>query len=194
MLEIKRLNGIELENKYNEIVGMVEKQIEKEYNARLEMMKTFEKAIKKAKEDSGNEYIASDLTLTKFGDVKYTKQWANDRKDDLLKYKLEIFYSVHDIYNTSYENIFHKYNYLMDEFEIKKNKIKFNGSVLDRFGDVTPYNIYKFFKFLSLSSNFDVPQWDYNSYGNIRNTNKIYQLGNIEFKILKNGKVEIYNK
>ena len=187
---IKKMNETEIKELLQTTQKEVETIVNKEIELRTVFFQKLEKEIAEIKEKSGYNYILSEISTYNL----YSNKYANDRRNSLMIQKLQkYFYRYIDEYKII--NFQCCYLYQFENIEIKNNKIKFNVCILDNLNNSTAYDIYLFLQFFNTVSNIDIPEWNYDFYKQFNDSNKKYSLNDkIDFKIYKNGKIELYIK
>lgn len=194
MLKLKKISNEELTTLYNKIYKVSETQSEKEYFERLLLSDKIQILIEEAKKSARYKHIVrfDEISVYKLESEQYKKE----RLNDLLFEKLRFFYAYEPKnYMLCCDVLVRQYNAFFNELEQKKDKIKFNLSVLDNWQDLNPSNLYQFFNFLNncLEIKTYIPKWDFNFWDGFKECGKIYFLTNsLKFKVLKNGKIEIW--
>lgn len=191
MIQLKQFNEIELQNILNNIKEKANKTALFENNLRIEFFKKLEKDLNKLKEESENNYI---IDFKEINIPSYHNNYFNSRKEQLILRELQKYF-YYNITSYTIDNFISNFLYQYKDIEIKNNKIKFNINILDRWGELTPHKLFNFFQFFQIISDIHIPKFEYNFYKQFNDFNKKYSLNDkIDFKIYKNGKIELYIK
>lgn len=191
MIEIKKFTEEELKNILEEIKEKAEKTARFETDLRKEFFNKLEKEVKELKEKSRYDYI---LDFKEVNIPSYSENYFNERKSSIIETEVQKYF-YYDISSYTVDNFITNFKYQCENIKITKNKVKFNINILDSFGDLSGSRLFKFFTFFNTISGIDIPEWDYRLYYSFNEFNVIYTLNdNIQFKVYKNGKIEIITK
>lgn len=191
MIQLKQFNEIELQNILNNIKEKATKIANFENDLRKDFFNKLKKEVEELKEKSGYDYI---LDFKEINIPTYHDNYFNQRKNNIILEELQKYF-YYDISMYTVDNFISNFEYQLKNMEIKNNKIKFNINILDNWGDFSIYKLYDFFSFFNTISGVSIPKWNYDFYKQFNDFNKKYSLNDkIDFKIYKNGKIELYIK
>lgn len=192
MIALKKFSEVELNNIFEEIEKKATETATIEKELREDFFNKLEKDIEELKEKSNNNYILNynEIRLPYSQDKFY-----NERKEQLILNSLQKYFydniSSNYVVNNFVQCFLNQYNHI----EIKNNKVKFNINILNKWEELDTRNIYHFFRYFNTITNINIPEWDYKFYNTFNEFNTKYSLNDkIDFKIYKNGKIEVYIK
>ena len=180
MIELKNFTENELKNILEAIKEKATQQVKFENDLRQDFFQKVKKDLEELKRISEYPYIID------FNEVNipiYSENYFNTRRESLILREVQKYF-YHDISSYTVDNFVFNFQYQFENIEIKNNKIKFHVCILDKWNELTPYNLFKFFQFFQTISGINIPQFEYTFYKQFNEFNKVYILNdNISFKI-----------
>lgn len=190
-MEFKEINNREMAREYLKFKNEITEKAKEYYNVRLDLAQKINDLVNNAKEQTKNKYIVSifDLHLDKLED----KKWYYDEIDRKLSVSLQKYACCnhYDMRVKTFNDFYELYKYYFSKFEVKGNKIKYNGSVVDSWGDVQTSSVYNVLQFIQTHTGINIPEWDYQHYEGYGKFGLQTINDNLSIKIYKNGKMDI---